>query len=169
MGDDFDDWLAVRLKESEADEVFGPYIRTILEGDESAEDKSASLEDMLAGLGLENVEDFKEKVRILVLHWDSLMLAPYISVKCNTVGIKMFKELLELKMFGIRNAAFDVQNVHSPTSCTPLTHKTFALLTYLHKWMREKISCKLPLAYDPVDFLIQKCIVYVDKNIIKAI
>ena len=117
----------------------------------------------------QNVEDFKEKVRILVLHWDSLMLAPYISVKCNTVGIKMFKELLELKMFGIRNAAFDVQNVHSPTSCTPLTHKTFALLTYLHKWMREKITCKLPLAYDPVEFLIQKCIVYVDKNIIKAI
>ena len=33
----------------------------------------------------------------------------------------------------------------------------------------RKITCKLPLAYDPVEFLIQKCIVYVDKNIIKAI
>jgi hypothetical protein len=51
------------LKEFEADEVFGPYIRTILEGDEPNEDKSASLEDMLAGLGLEDVQDFKEQVR----------------------------------------------------------------------------------------------------------
>ena len=63
MADSFDSWLGVRLKELEADEVFGPYIRTILEGDESAEDKSASLEDMLAGLGLEDVRDFKEQVR----------------------------------------------------------------------------------------------------------
>ena len=63
MSDSFDSWLGVRLKELEADEVFGPYIRTILEGDESPEDKSDSLEDMLAGLGLEDVQDFKGQVR----------------------------------------------------------------------------------------------------------
>jgi hypothetical protein len=62
MADAFDAWLAVRLRDVEADEVFVPYIRTILEGDESAEDKSDSLEDMLAGLGIENVEEFKTQV-----------------------------------------------------------------------------------------------------------
>ena len=62
MGDSFDTWLSVRLKELEADEVFSPYIRSILEGDEPADDKDASLEDMLAGLGLENVEEVKDQV-----------------------------------------------------------------------------------------------------------
>ena len=62
MGDSFDTWLTVRLKELEADEVFCPYIRSILDGDESAEDKTASLEDMLAGLGIDNAQELQDQV-----------------------------------------------------------------------------------------------------------
>ncbi len=60
--DVFDSWLSLRLKELEADEVFCPYIRSILDGDESSDDKETSLEDMLEGLGLENVKEFKDQV-----------------------------------------------------------------------------------------------------------
>ena len=62
MGDAFDTWLTVRLKEVEADEVFCPYIRSILDGDESTEDKTASLEDMLAGLGIGNAQELQDQV-----------------------------------------------------------------------------------------------------------
>ena len=47
----FDSWLSTKLQELKTDEgVFGSYIRGILEGDESEEEKTEALEGILAGI-----------------------------------------------------------------------------------------------------------------------
>jgi len=83
MGDPFDSWLETRLKELEADDVFIPYIRGLLvvtrflltsrflfskfvvwfqEGEESFEEKTSSLCDLLASMGLEDVKETSRQV-----------------------------------------------------------------------------------------------------------
>lgn len=46
--DDFEPWLSLKLKELNTDEgVFGNYIKGILEGDESLDEKTEALEEIL--------------------------------------------------------------------------------------------------------------------------
>lgn len=48
-GDDFDSWLSLKLLNLNTDEgVFGSYIKGILDGDESLEDKTEALEEILS-------------------------------------------------------------------------------------------------------------------------
>jgi len=50
---EFDAWLRDRLLELKTDEgVFGPYIKSIVEGDEDLEDKVEALDGILEGLGV---------------------------------------------------------------------------------------------------------------------
>lgn len=47
----FDAWLSQKLQELNTDEsVFGKYIKGILEGDESEDEKTEALESILAGI-----------------------------------------------------------------------------------------------------------------------
>lgn len=49
--DSFDSWLNEKLKSLNTDEgVFGSYIRGILEGDETDDEKSEALEGILMGV-----------------------------------------------------------------------------------------------------------------------
>lgn len=48
-GDDFELWLSLKLRALNTDEgVFGTYIRGILEGEETLEDKTEALEGILS-------------------------------------------------------------------------------------------------------------------------
>lgn len=48
-GDDFESWLSLKLKALNTDEgVFGTYIKGILEGEETFEDKTEALEGILS-------------------------------------------------------------------------------------------------------------------------
>lgn len=48
-GEKFDKWLKIKLSELNTDEnIFGSYIRGILEGDESIEEKQETLEGILS-------------------------------------------------------------------------------------------------------------------------
>lgn len=50
---DFDTWLSERLRELKTDEaVFGPYITSILEGDEELDQKIEDLDGILSELGV---------------------------------------------------------------------------------------------------------------------
>lgn len=47
----FDAWLSFKLQELKTDEgVFGSYIRGILEGDETVDEKTEALEGIFAGI-----------------------------------------------------------------------------------------------------------------------
>lgn len=47
----FDSWLSVKLQDLNTDEgVFGSYIKGILEGDESEDEKTEALESIFAGV-----------------------------------------------------------------------------------------------------------------------
>lgn len=47
----FDSWLSSKLQELKTDEgVFGSYIKGILEGDETDDEKTEALEGILAGI-----------------------------------------------------------------------------------------------------------------------
>ena len=49
--DEFDQWLSVKLKSVNIDEVvFGDYIKGILEGEESQDEKVEALEGILADI-----------------------------------------------------------------------------------------------------------------------
>lgn len=52
----FDSWLTKKLQALNTDEgVFGSYIRGILEGDETEDEKSEALEGILAGITVRTV------------------------------------------------------------------------------------------------------------------
>jgi hypothetical protein len=51
----FDSWLDTKLRELKTDEgVFGSYIKGILEGDETEDEKTEALEGILAGITVRN-------------------------------------------------------------------------------------------------------------------
>lgn len=51
----FDSWLSDKLQGLKTDEgVFGSYIRGILEGDETEDEKTEALEGILAGITVRN-------------------------------------------------------------------------------------------------------------------
>ncbi|XP_051176728.1 coiled-coil domain-containing protein 43 [Leptopilina boulardi] len=54
----FDSWLSEKLQALNTDEgVFGSYIKGILEGDETDDEKTEALEGILAGITEENIEN----------------------------------------------------------------------------------------------------------------
>ncbi|XP_059479825.1 coiled-coil domain-containing protein 43 [Neocloeon triangulifer] len=62
-GDDFDSWLIVKLKALNTDEtVFSSYIKGILEGDETEEEKNESLEEILSEITESRISSLREEI-----------------------------------------------------------------------------------------------------------
>ena len=54
--DEFDTWLGVKLRDLNTDEgIFGSYIKSILNGDESADEKVEALEGILSEITVRNL------------------------------------------------------------------------------------------------------------------
>ncbi|ODN00323.1 Coiled-coil domain-containing protein 43 [Orchesella cincta] len=69
-GDDFDTWISDKFKALNTDEaVFAPYVKSIVEGDESLEEKIDALDGILAELadGNFDVEAFRQEI---LSRWD---------------------------------------------------------------------------------------------------
>lgn len=55
LEDEFDDWLCAKLKDLNTDQdVYSTYIKSILEGDESNDDKLEALEGVLVEIEVRN-------------------------------------------------------------------------------------------------------------------
>lgn len=71
--DDFEEWLCTKLKALNTDQdVFSSYIRGILEGDETNDDKLEALEGILAEMQTDSNLTLSQEI---IAKWDSLSLA----------------------------------------------------------------------------------------------
>ncbi|KDR18361.1 coiled-coil domain-containing protein 43 [Zootermopsis nevadensis] len=69
-GDDFESWLSLKLRALNTDEgVFGSYIRGILEGEETLEDKTEALEGILSEI---TEDDIPTHCREILVKWKSV-------------------------------------------------------------------------------------------------
>ncbi|CAL8072005.1 unnamed protein product [Orchesella dallaii] len=117
-GDDFDTWISDKFKALNTDEaVFAPYVRSIVEGDESTEEKVDALDGILAELANGNfdVEAFRQEI---LSRWD-LELSRKKSAKANG-GSGCFNENgsgtdLESKLQSILKMNDDLSGTKSTT------------------------------------------------------
>ncbi|XP_063245107.1 coiled-coil domain-containing protein 43 [Bacillus rossius redtenbacheri] len=76
-GDDFDSWLSVKLRALNTDEnVFGSYIKGILDGEETLEEKMEALEGILTEI-IEN--DISNHCREILQEWQKSLKADRIA------------------------------------------------------------------------------------------
>ncbi|XP_057324965.1 coiled-coil domain-containing protein 43-like isoform X5 [Microplitis mediator] len=66
----FDSWLSKKLQALNTDEgVFGAYIRGILEGDETEDEKTEALESILSGITQENIDTHVAEIFAAWIKW----------------------------------------------------------------------------------------------------
>merc|ERR1712127_275155 len=73
---DFDTWLTFKLKSLGTDEtVFGSYIKGILEGEESQDEKIEAIEGLLAEIASSDSETQKDVCKEILDKWESFLSA----------------------------------------------------------------------------------------------
>jgi len=76
MGDGFDSWLSVKLKALNTDEnVFGFYIKGILEGEETQDEKIEALEGILGEISPTDGATQSDICREILSHWEEFQTA----------------------------------------------------------------------------------------------
>ncbi|XP_058809139.1 coiled-coil domain-containing protein 43 [Phymastichus coffea] len=90
----FDSWLSSKLQELKTDEsVFGAYIKGILEGYETEDEKTEALEGILAGITEDDIEKHVNEILEAWAKWNQTIDGPGDSAPKEDVDVRLVRML----------------------------------------------------------------------------
>ncbi|XP_015588170.1 coiled-coil domain-containing protein 43 [Cephus cinctus] len=90
----FDSWLSTKLQALNTDEgVFGSYIKGILEGDETEDEKTEALEDLLTGITEDNISKHVTEILAAWTKWLPVEDAGVASGSTEDVDVRLARML----------------------------------------------------------------------------